>query len=118
MHPSKMPEVIFSGLGGEPLQEVNVNGRRWRIAPGRTGSSFVGVSEDAGSSAFAVWPDFPKDGEKPTLEIILSTANPPDWAPVDAKMNTGFAKVKYGAHWLAYTVLIYANEVAAIGRAL
>lgn len=118
MHPSKMPEVVFRKLGGEPLQDATVNGRRWRIAPGRTGSGFVGVSEDAGSTALAVWPDFPKDGEQPTMEIVISTANLPGWAPVDSKMDTGFAKGKYGAHWLAYAVLICAEEVAAIGRAL
>lgn len=118
MHPSKMPEVIFSELGGESAQEVIIGNRRWRIAPGKTGKGFVGINEDAGSTAIAVWPDFPKDGETPILEIILSTANPSDWAPVDAKMNTGFAKEKYGPYWLAYAVLFCAKEVAVIGRAL
>jgi hypothetical protein len=111
-----MPEVIFSELGGESAQEVIIGNRRWRIAPGKAGTGFVGVSEDASSAVFAVWPDFPKDGEKPTLEIILSTANPPGWAPVDSKMNTGFAKVKYGVHWLAFAVLVYARQVAGTGK--
>jgi hypothetical protein len=116
MHPSKMPQEIFRRLGGEAVQEATLNNRSWRIAPGRTRSGFIGISEDANRTAIAIWLDFPEEGDQPAMEIIVSTANPPDWAPVDSKMDTGFAKAKYGALWLAYAVLINAHDVAAIGR--
>lgn len=118
MHPSKMPGVIFRELGGEPLSEAIINGERWRVAPGKTGSGFVGVREDTISTAIAVWPDLPKDGDQPTLEMVFSLTTPSGWAPVDSKMDTGFAKIKYGAHWLAFAVLVYARQVAGTGRTL